>query len=181
MTTPPPADLPTLIEAHIHAVHGILKDGCKDFMPKLLVQLFDFQKQETEMHLIALAIDINDHDEKRTTMENLGRKYYAEQKVPLGIALACEAWTSQEACDKDGKFVKQPSQCDDRKEILLISAMSIDQSVDLQIMPIEREENGNIKPSAFVKNDEIKANMPLLMHFFRGFAMAHFNKEGARR
>jgi len=162
MNKPPTCNLTKLIESHILCVHKFLAAGCDNFAPTLLVEYYDpFGEEKTCLDVLLIAGDFNDHEDKHTVMETCGAKYYKEQHLPIGIALASEAWMSHTPhC--------MPRDADDRREVLMIAAKSIQGECIFEQMPITRDKKGHIIEAPFVRLDW-KADMRLLDHFYKGF------------
>lgn len=159
-------DLSALMEFHIAGTHGVLKDGCKTFCPKLIIQTLDpreGEKAEPKYICVIIAKGFNEPDEKHGIMERMGREMFDKMLLPLSVSLASECWLSN---NQEGIM---PSQSDDRREAISIGAMGIDRSSELQVMPFKRDKQQNIIEGPFVRYSGGVAESPLLESFYRGF------------
>lgn len=157
----PECNLQELVEMHIQCVHMSIKEGNKDFMPTLLVESVDPLKSEPERQLDVIGIQTL-NETRFKIFEELGAKYYKEERLPIGIAFAAEAWSSKQMhC--------RPSQSDDRQEIIFIAAKGIGGNSLLQHMPVTRDKDGRIIERAFIARSEGESQTYLLDRFFRGF------------
>lgn len=184
MITPDPSlfkpDLSDIIEAHIAGTHGVLSDGCKNFCPKLIVQAIDpFKGDKPEVEYICIIITadgFNEPDKKHGIMEKLGREFYNKQKLPLSVSMTSEAWLSK---NQEGI---RPSEADDRREVIILSALGIDGTTELQMMPFKRDKKGCIIEGPFIRYSEGVAQCDLLESFYAGFWGEYEKKEkGMRR
>lgn len=157
----PECNLQELVESHIKCIHEHIKGGAKSFTATLLVESIEPLKSETEKGLDVIIIGTID-DNRFEVMEQLGAKYYNEERVPLGIAFAGEAWMSNQTHCK-------PSESDDRQEVIFIAAKTINGKAIMQCMPFKRDKDGNIIETAFIERSGGAAHTNLLDHFFRGF------------
>lgn len=168
-----------IIDAHIAGTHGILADGCKNFCPKLIVQAIDpfkCEKPEPEYICVIIADDFNEPDEKHGVMEKIGREFYHKQKLPLSVSMTSEAWRSS---NQEGI---RPSESDDRQEVIILSALGIDGSTELQMMPFKRDKKQNIIEGPFIRHSGGIVECRLLESFYAGF-WGEYGKEekGMRR
>lgn len=171
-------DLSLIIDAHIAGTHGVLADGCKDFRPKLIVQAIDPFSGDDKPQFIAIIIldDFNEPEEKHGIMEKLGREFYDRQKLPVSVSLASEAWLSG---NQEGI---RPSEADDRREVIIVFALGIDGTTDMQMMPFKRDKKGNIIEGPFIRYSGGIAACDLLEYFYAGFWGEYEKKEkGMRR
>lgn len=158
----PKCNLQELVDAHIKTIHDIIKGGEKSFAPTLIVESLQPLEagDKPQWDVIVLAGDT--YEQRHEILGKLGRKYYGERRVPIGIAFASEAWISKQTH-------VMPSQADDRAEVLFIAAKSIHGEQLIQSMPITRDKNGNIIESAFITRSDMTSDMLLLDKFYRGF------------
>lgn len=140
---------------HIKCIHEHIKGGQKSYMPTLLIESIEPVKSETERLLDVIGFgDWNDN--RFELLKKLGQKYYHDERVPLGIAFAGEAWVSK-------------AEADDRQEVIFIAAKSLEGDSILQCMPISRDKGGNIVETAFISRSDGESQTFLLNHFFRGW------------
>lgn len=180
MTTLPSApqvDLQQLIDMHIRCM---LPDDeeVKSFSPTLIVQHFDPANGESGLDVIVLAMDFNEPEEKHSTLEKLGKKYYDDRKLPCGVAMASEAWVSSQ-------LNSRPSEADDRKEVIFIAAQGVikggpDYLRAGGFMPLNRDKKGNIIRGTFFQSDNMEMKSGLLDHFYRGFFGESLKDKGRR-
>lgn len=173
----PSCQLQELVEAHIKCIHEHLKAGTDSFAPTLLVESIRPLEEDADarhLDVIVIAVDEKAHEKRHEIMETLGKKYHDEQRLPLGIAFASEAWTST-------TLHCRPSEADDRQEVLFIAAKSINGEAIMQTMPLARDKDGNIIEAAFVARDEWSdAHTFLLDSFFAGFWKPYLEQRNRR-
>lgn len=172
-------DLSDIIDAHIAGTHGVLADGCKTFCPKLIVQAIDpfkGEKPEPEYICVIITDDFSEPEDKHGIMKKLGREFYHEQKLPLSVSMTSEAWLSN---NREGI---RPSESDDRQEVIILSALGIDGTAELQMMPFKRDKQQNIIEGPFIRHSGGVTECRLLESFYAGFWGEYEKKEkGMRR
>lgn len=168
-------DLQQLIDMHIQCM---LPEGeeIKSFAPTLIVQHFDPAQDKSGLDVIVL-VDFKP-EEKHMTLEQLGKKYHDDRRLPCGVALASEAWISSQ-------INSRPSEADDRKEVIMIAAQGIkrgdpDYLRAYGFMPLNRDKKGNILRSTFIQMDDMKMVSGLLDHFYNGFFGEMLREKGRR-
>lgn len=170
-------DLPSIMDAHISGTHGALSDGCKSFCPKIIVEAIDPFSPDAKRDIICIVVDqdFNDSEKKHGIMRQIGEMFYKNGKLPLSVSLASEAWLS------NNQENIAPSQADDRRECIVISALGIDKSTDMQLMPFRRDKQQNIIEGAFVKYSGGEVKSALLESFYHGFWEAYEEVENKRK
>lgn len=136
------------------------------------------QLTDLKQMIVVIATDFNDQDVKYQVLQGIGRKCYSEHMIPCAVFMASEAWMStQTKKEVDEKGFTRPSEDPKRKEILIVSGMTISKDVIGTMIPIRRDENGLI-----VQDGEPDSSMQceayLLSHFFVGYFNGVGRKHG---
>jgi hypothetical protein len=134
-------------------------------IPSLVVWSMD-SKGSSETTVIPVTADMNDHDQKHKAFMDMGAYFGDEIKLPLMACLVSAAWA---AAAKEGDDKTPPSQHQDRKEVILVSAMSINRICLSSLADV----TGN-KIEGFCKPFEGENN--LLFSFYMGYQEKVFER-----
>jgi hypothetical protein len=144
----------------------------KDYMPTLLIQTKQFPEMATQHTFVCFATDFNEGEQKRRLMMGMGCKIYEQHQIPVAIALASEAWMSQQSEDQWQRKM-MPRDDPRRVEIIVVSAMTLDRSQKgMRHARIQRDAQNHIAlPEAFsaIITD---VECGILEHFFHGYLLA---------
>jgi len=93
-------------------------------IPSLVVWSLD-SKGSNETTVIPVTADMDDNDQKHKAFMDMGAYFGDENKFPMMICLVSEGWAAVVESE-NGKIPNiPPSKHPDRKEVILVSAMSI--------------------------------------------------------
>jgi len=131
---------------------------------------------KTGLTMAAMAMPFNEDYEKRFALNGIARSCYARRQIPLAIALSAEAWWAQEI-----KGV-EPRHCTFKSEIVMVSALSLDQKfVKMFSLPVRRDERNRMHPveGTAQSGREIGIlRLPILEKFYSDFAKAVMETQG---
>lgn len=157
--------------------------GTDGMNPMVMVHYRDLAEdpsQLTDMKqvLVVIASDFNEDEEKREAMREIGIQCKDKKMIPCAVFMASEAWMSmQDKKDVDANGFTRPRDDPNRKEVLIISGMTIKKEVIAGMIPIKRDENNLI-----VKDGEPDFSMQceafLLSEFFNGYFESTKKKYG---
>ena len=134
-------------------------------IPSLVVWSLDY-KGTNETTVIPVTADMNDHDQKHKAFMDMGAYFGDEIKLPLMACLVSAAWAAK-AENEDDKT--PPSQHTDRKEVILVSAMSLNRICLSSLADV----TGN-KIEGFCK--PFKGENNLLSSFYLGYQEKVFER-----
>ncbi len=146
----------------------------KNYMPMLHGLMFDFKKQERCTWLYALAIPLNEPEEKRAVMTGLGKDIYERKHVPLLLTFSSEAWFSKQSLEGPRT---QPRDDPDREEVIQFSSLSkMSKLAAMSVVPIIRNFKKQITlgERGPVVTEGVTVN--ILELIFDGFARAALAK-----
>lgn len=90
---------------------------------------------------------------------------------PVATFLICEAWVKQFDQDSEQRPVEH---CDDKKEILVVTGMTLDKRTNLAMMDIQRVQDNKIwlrnpEIQLYEKSNVVEFNADLLAQFYVGY------------
>ena len=134
-------------------------------IPALVVWTMD-SRGANETTVIPVTADMDDHDKKHKAFMDMGAYFGDEIKLPLMACLVSSAWAARAKEEDD---ITPPSQRQDRKEVILVSAMSINRICLSSLADV----TGN-KIEGFCKPFEGENN--LLFSFYMGYQEKVFER-----
>ena len=110
-------------------------------------------------------------DDRWQCMRQAGQQVYQQGLHPVATFLICEAWVKQFDEDSEQRPVEQ---CDDKKEILMVTGMTLDKRTNLAIMDIQRVKGNKIwlqNPTfqLYDSSSVVELNADLLAQFYVGY------------
>lgn len=162
-------DFDAFVASQIDMLKRRLDDKPKSIMPHLAIKTVDMEGKES-LTLCAIAMDFNEHAEKRALLMGLGRKMYEDKQIPLAAALSCEGWLAQNAPPGT-----QPRDCANKREVVLVVAADLgNKHVKMTSIPVKRDYRNRMQAmeGSGYDGEPAKVQSPILDHFFRGFAEA---------
>ena len=164
-----PLDItPPTVSRFLNGVAGKLDSDLSEsqiHIPSLVVWSLDC-KGTNETTVIPVTADMNDHDQKHKAFMDMGAYFGDEIKLPLMACLVSAAWAAK-AENEDDKT--PPSQHTDRKEVILVSAMSLNRICLSSLADV----TGN-KIEGFCK--PFKGENNLLSSFYLGYQEKVFER-----
>lgn len=153
-----------------HTISYLTEHPTESLMPELVVMTRTLEGKD-ELTLCALAVPFDEDMEKRSAIYNLGKKFYAEEKVTLAVMLVSEAWMSQRTPEQmSGKAPHvEPRHDPNRKEHIIVVGSGLQGHQRLFITtPVRRDEKNNMIVDGESK-EIAAAKFPLIEWFWRGF------------
>ena len=118
-----------------------------------------------ELAVCALAVPFNEDNEKRSCLTRLGREMFARQKFPAAIALATEAWMTE-----NPPLGIQPRHAANRQETVIVAGATADGQHHLLVVTnIKRDGTDHMIVDGEPRTILLTARFPLLDWFYRGF------------
>jgi len=160
-------------------IDRLKEESTEGLHPELVVMTKDMDLKE-EITLLLIASGFNESEEKHKILFGVGRKFYEDQKIPVAIILASEAWCSKRAENEDWKDC-QPRHDPMRTEGIIVAGQSMDQKQCMTIMtPVKRDEKNRIVIDG--DSDESDgAAFFLISHFWRGYFSVVAEKEAKKK
>lgn len=166
--------LSALVREQCSWVEHLMKSHPDSLTPCLLVLALDGKSEEMkeERTMCMIPEGMNDHDSKRGIMNMLGKKFFADTKVPLALAFCSEAWHSDQ--DINGPEMR-PIDDPNRTEVIIACGMSITKLVVHTRATVQRDA---AQAMTLGKWDELETDgeVNLLVPFFKGFWEAAHGK-----
>jgi hypothetical protein len=120
--------------------------GKKDMMPVVTVyyRVISDTKgmlSDVETAIFGIGAGFNEDREKRKLMFGIGVSLFDKQMLPAAVFMSSEAWIATAKIGE--KLPGRPSDCPDRKEVLMISGRSVDGEDKAIIgIPVDRDDGG---------------------------------------
>lgn len=178
-------DFKKFIEDEVKANFEIIETGTAKITPRLVVNAKRTPESDWEVAVFGFMLDEHRHD----MMRSIGKMYATETEPeskrtkfapPVVVTLTTEAWTAsfesreaQEAFSKSGKMIADLP-ADKRKEVLIVTGITIDKRQLTAQTEILRDEKGMIKMGKTQWLE--KAEAPILIRFYEGYAEAMAKK-----
>lgn len=138
-----------------------------DIIPHLLV--FTANKEgEKAMSVMVIASPFNEWEEKSAIMKDLGARIARDKEIPTHIILTSMAWMSH-------NLSTQPRNDKDKKEVILVLGLSMDQRGLVSIAEVFREDNKIVKVDKFEEIVVVAGD--LLPCFYHGFVTEFMRKK----
>lgn len=169
------SDFEAFVASQLDWLKTMLKDKPESLMPHLAIKTWDIEGKDG-LTLCALAVDFNEHAEKRKVLMGIGRKMYEDKQIPVAAALSCEGWLATNLPQG-----WQPRDSVRRREVVLLVAADLsNKHVKLASIPVKRDHRNRMEAmeGSGYGGEPVKVQSPILDHFFRGFYEAA--KLGAR-
>ncbi|MCB8942570.1 MAG: hypothetical protein H6658_02220 [Ardenticatenaceae bacterium] len=149
------------------AMAKTLAEGEESLMPHLILLLPD---EEDGCTITLLALDVEfDASSKYQVFERAGYQHTINDKTPIvAFYLIAESWLNT-------KPDVLPRLDPERREVVMVSGMTLDMRLNMAIIDIFRDESNHIKPGLITMltyGDSDSGSVPnkLLMSFVRGYA-----------
>lgn len=148
-----------------------LKDG---LIGRMIVVGMKKEDGKPEMIFMMFA-DFPEPKTRHKAFQGIGAKL-AERPgfIPMAVILTTEAWTKQFDKDEIEKRDKMVSEYDDKKEVIIVAAMTMDKRQKTIVVPITRDKDDKIITGEKTTMDDTENY--LLAKVFEGFALAKFAK-----
>lgn len=178
-------DFKKFIEKEIEANFEIIAKGTDKIAPRLVVNAKRTPESDWEVAVFGFMLDEHRHD----MMRSIGKHYATELDPegkrtkfapPIVVTFTTEAWTTsfesdkaQEDFLKSGKMIADLP-ADKRKEVLIVTGVTIDRRQRTAQTEILRDEKGMIKMGKTQWLE--KAEAPIVIRFYEGCAEAMAKK-----
>ncbi len=148
-----------------------LKDKPGSLMPYLAIRTLDMAGKDG-LTICAINAPFNEDEEKRDALTNIGVQIYAQQVLPLAVALTCEAWRATN-CPKG----VEPRHFAGKREVAIVFAESVGNRL-VKMVSIDVRRDGQNRLAMMGREVEsANVRLPILGHFFRGFFLDALNRD----
>lgn len=155
----------------IEMVEDTIIGKVKEMAPVLFVHFRKLQEGgmigDLEHAIVVIADGFRETESKYKTIFTIGQRFEEEKMIPAAVFMGSEAWTS-----RNPKAGVMPSQDPDRKEVIVLSGVSIGRECrSITMIPIKHDADGKIirdgEEEKYPEGAQIES--PLLDQFFHGF------------